>query len=187
MTMSAATATFVILATVIASAATAVSAAAATFVAQLVQNALDLLFRGVAVREHLARKLQRLAGQRVVGVQRHRFVVHCDDTSQEALALIVVQHDDGVHVDMLAVKPAVYIELLALHFVHALLIVVTEGLSGCQGEIELLALLQLYHTLLKSVEREAEACDEIEGLSLFGLFHQLFLAVVFDGIQCVTY
>ena len=49
MTMSAATATFVILATVIASAATAVSTAATTLVTHMVQQVLNLLFRGVAV------------------------------------------------------------------------------------------------------------------------------------------
>jgi len=161
--------------------------AAAALVAHLVQHVLNLHVGGASVLQHDARKLQRLSGQRVVGVYSHAVLLHLHHASHEAVIILVHQRNHGARIDVVVVEVVVDAEHLALQLVHALLLILSESLGRRQGEVKLIARLHVDETLLKAVEREAEAADKRKGLTLLRLFFQMGLAVAVDRVELIAH
>ena len=165
--MSAAT-TFIVMVVVIA--ATILTAFAmmmsATVAAtcQHLDGLVDFLLCGVAILADGASEVERLASQRVVGVDGHAVFLHLHDFGHKLMVLAVGQGDDGIGVDVVMVEMTVDREHLTVDLMNTLGLVGTEGLCWLENKVEAVALRMLDHLLLEGVEGDAKTCDKLEGV-----------------------
>ena len=136
---------------------------AVTATCQHLDGLVDLLFSGVAILADGAREVERLACQRVVGVDGHTVFLHLHDLGHELMILVVCQCDNGIGVDIVVIEMTIHGEDLTIDLMDALRLVGTECLLRLELEVEAVTLSMLDHLLLESVEGDAETCDKLEG------------------------
>ena len=136
---------------------------AVTATCQHLDGLVDLLFCGVAILADGAREVERLACQRVVGVDGHTVFLHLHDLGHELMIFVVCQCDNGIRVDIVVIEMTIHGEDLTIDLMDALRLVDTECLLRLELEVEAVALGMLDHLLLESVEGDAETCDKVEG------------------------
>ncbi len=100
------------------------------------------------------------------------------DGAIEAVAISVLQGNNGTHEDVLLVDFPVYLENAGRQRLHAFFKMRTIGLFGLQREGELIALVQVCHCRLEIIECHAHPADKLEGMLARCLFSQVALSVV---------
>ena len=125
----------------VAASATVVAATSATLVRHMIQHVLNLFVRGITVLKYLACESQRLASQRVVGVECHFVFIDTDHAGHKVTFFAVHQCDDSIWIDVLVVKMTIDSEHLALHLMNSALVIFAEGLGRGKGEVEVLTCL----------------------------------------------
>ena len=166
MTMSA---TAVVAVLVVMSAATIVTAfammmsATVTATCQHLDGLVDFLLGSIAVLADGAREVERLASQRVVGIDSDTVFLHLHHLGHELMVVAVCQRDDGIGVDVIVVEMAIDREHLTVDFMNALWLVGAKGLLRCEDKVEGVALRMLGHLSLESVEGDAKTSDKLEG------------------------
>ena len=121
-----------------------------------------LLFCGVAILADGAREVERLACQRVVGVNGHTVFLHLHDLSHKLMILIVCQCDNGIGVDIVVIEMTIDGEDLRVELMNAQRLVDTECLFWLEDEVETVALGMLDDLLLESIEGDAKTSDKLE-------------------------
>ena len=108
--MSAATAMFVVVIVIAATILTTFAMMMSTTVTAACQHLdglVDLFLCGVAVFADGACEVERLACQRVIGVDGDAIFLHLHDSGHELMILAICQGDDGIGVDVLMVEMTV--------------------------------------------------------------------------------
>ena len=113
---------------------------AVTATCQHLDGLVDLLFCGVAILADDAREVERLACQRVVGVDGHTVFFHLHDLGHELMILVVCQRDNGIGVDIVVIEMTIHGEDLTIDLMDALRLVDTERLLRLELEVEAVAL-----------------------------------------------
>ena len=144
---------------------------------QHLDGLIDLFLCCIAVFANGARKVERLASQRVVGVNSNAIFLNFYDSGHELMILAIRQGDDGIGVDVIVVEMTVDRENLALQLMNPLRFVGTESLFWFEGKIEGVALRMIDHRLLESVEGDAETSDKLEGTLRACFLLEILLAV----------
>ena len=178
--MSAATVVAVLMVMTTATIVTAFAMMMATTVTAACQHLdglADLLLGGIAVLYDGAREVERLASQRVVGIDGDAVFLDLHDLGHKLMVFAIRQGDDGIREDVIVVEMAVDREYLTVDLMNALRLVGTEGLLRGEGEVEGVALRMLGHFRLESVEGDTKTSDKLEGALCARLFLELFLAV----------
>ena len=161
-------------------------AVAAAFTAQHLGEAFYLLVVCVAVFDDFAFEAQGLAGQGMVHVEFYVGVIQFDDASVESLSVFVLQGDNGVFENMLAVKLAVHLEGCAGQVDNMGRIVVAVGLVLVELEVKLCVFVQAGYLVLEGIQCDAKPADEDEGAFCCRFFYQCLVAV-FRGVQLVCH
>ena len=110
MTMSAATAMFVVVVVIAATILTAFAMMMSTSVTAACQHLdglVDLFLCGIAILADGARKVERLACQWVVGINGDTIFLHLHHSGHKLMILAICQGDDGIGVDVLMVEMTV--------------------------------------------------------------------------------
>ena len=110
MTMSAATAMFVVVVVIAATILTAFAMMMSTSVTAACQHLdglVDLFLCGIAILADGARKVERLASQWVVGINGDTIFLHLHHSGHKLMIIVVRQCDDGIGVDVLVVEMTV--------------------------------------------------------------------------------
>ena len=103
MAVPTATAVFVVVSAalvVVSASSLAVVAVTAASACQVFHQVVDFFFRGITVFDDFSFEEKRFASQRVVQVHLDFLFAHLDDTSIEAVALFVLQGNDGLRIDV---------------------------------------------------------------------------------------
>ena len=139
---AAASASFIVVMVVFASVTTAIASvtmmmsATAASACQMLDEMLYLVLSGLTVLYHCTSEVQRLACQRMVGVEGDTIFLNLQDFGHETVVFVVHQGDDGAFVHVVVVEVAVDHECLPAQFVNALWVVCSESVCWFQGEIE---------------------------------------------------
>lgn len=162
------------------------AATAAASASHVLDQVLNLLLGSLAVLNHAALEVQRLASQRVVGVNSHTILLNLSHLSHKLVVLIVHQGDDCTLEDILVVEVAVNGEYLATHLMHALSDILAKSLGRSQLKVEVATFLQSLYFLLESIESYTESCDKLKWTLVASLLFQLALTIL-DAIELVDY
>ena len=157
---------------------------AVTATCQHLDGLVDLLFCGVAILADGAREVERLASQRMVGINGDTIFLHLHHLGHELMVVAVCQRDDGIGVDVIVVEMTIHREYLTIDLMHTLRLVGAKGLFWREDEVEGVALRMVDHLLLESVEGDAKTSDKLEG-ALRACFLLQCLISVSDGIQLI--
>ena len=120
----------------------------------------------------------------MVQVNHHHLVANVDDAGHEAIAFLVLQGDNGIDEDSLAIEAAVDGEEVAVQFQHTFLIVKAVTLFCGQRKVEVAASLQFHQFLLEGFKGYAEATEEYERLVFRGSFYQMAAGFI-NGIEVI--
>ena len=93
---------------------------------QHLDGLVDLFLGGVAVLNDGAREIERLASQRVVGVDSHTVLLDLHHLGHELMVLAICQGNDGIGEDIVVVEMAVDREYLTIDLMNTLRLVGTE-------------------------------------------------------------
>ena len=94
--------------------ATATTAATTAFACELTDELLDFIVGGRTVLHDRALEVQLLAGKGMVQVNHHHLVANVNDAGHEAIAFLVLQGDNGIDEDSLAIEATVDSEKVAV-------------------------------------------------------------------------
>ena len=171
--MTAATAVMVVLvvmvttAIIVFTAAVVVAATTSTAVTvttaatcQVLHHVVNLFLGSLAVLQHSAFEIERLTCQWVVEVHFYLLFTNFQYATIEALALFVLQGNDGILIDMLVVEVSVDAEHVAVEVEDILVMIFSIALFLAQRKLKVLAFLSGNHLLLELVEGKTKACDE---------------------------
>ena len=117
---------------------TAVTAAAAASL--MGYQVFNLLSRGLARLKDGTLEMQRLTSQRMIQVNLHLLLANSHDMSVKTAALLVLQGNDGIFIDVFVVEMTIDAEHLTVQVKHMLLQVVTVCLLLGDGEVKSIVL-----------------------------------------------
>ena len=107
---------------------TVIASTSAMVMFNVVDEALHLLFSGIACFKDFTLESQFFSSQRVVEVHLHLLIVHFKDLSEEVVSVFVLQWDDGILKDMLVVEVSVDGEDIAVDVYDVSYVIVTVSL-----------------------------------------------------------
>ena len=131
-----------------------------TATCQVLHHVVNLFLGSLAVLQHSAFEIERLTGQWVVEVHLYLLFTNFQYATIEALALFVLQGNDGILIDMLVVEVSVDAEHVAVEVEDVLVMIFSIALFLAQRKLKVLAFLSGNHLLLELVEGKTKACDE---------------------------
>jgi len=192
--VSAATAIFVALALMVSASALMVSASAlasaavatASATVKMVEHSLQFLFCSLAVFDDVALEVELVASERMVEVNLHLVASYFKNSSDEEVAVLILQWNLCAFEDVLAVEVSVNNKHFLVEVDNALRLIFAESLVLVEFKVEFCATLKVLELLLKSVESGTEACDKHERLILRGFFYEFALSVVVDGEELIV-
>ena len=137
--------------------------ATVTATCQHLDGLVDFLLGSIAVLADGAREVERLASQRMVGIDSDTVFLHLHHLGHELMVVAVCQRDDGIGVDVVVVEMTIHREYLTIELMHALRLVGAKGLFWLEDKVEGVTLRMVDHLLLESVEGDAKTSDKLEG------------------------
>ena len=153
-------------------ATSATTATASALAAQHAGHLLNFAVGGQARFAYLALEVKRLASQGVVQVDLNLAVADAQDPAEEAVTILVLQGNDGVGVDVLAVEASVYAEHLFVQVYDARVDILAVSTVGGEGEVKLVARGQRGYLGLEVFECGSKSAQEYKGLVGAGLLDQ---------------
>ena len=142
--------------------AIATAATATSTTRQLTDDLLDFGLGSLVAMNHSTSEIQRFACERMVQIDHDHIAANLENAPKEAVARAILQGNDGINVDVLAIELPIDDKHFAVEFQHALLQICAVGLLGRQREIEGVAAFQGLQLLFESLERNTAATDELE-------------------------
>ena len=136
-----------------------------------------LFFCSFTVSQHLTDKVQRTTGQWMVEVDGHSIRSHLHDTTVEVITSLVLQHQNGIGINMLGIELAIYLEDMLVHTLHQIVVAGTESLLWCQLKVEGVANSQVNDLPLEVLQHKAHTAYESCRLGLFCHLDKHFLSI----------
>ena len=149
----------------------------AAFTRHRLDQLRHFFLRGLAVSQHLTDKVQRTTGQWMVEVDGHSIRSYFHDTTIEVISSLILQHQNGIGIDVLGVKLTIYLEDMLVDALHQIVVAGTKSLLRSQLKVETVANSQIHDLTLEVFQHIAHTTDESSGLGLFGHLDKHFLSI----------
>ena len=177
--VSSATTFFVVVSTSTATTSLTVvmATATATFTAEMSNQFLNLIFSSISVFQNLTFKIEGLASQRVIHIYFHLIVSNFQYTTVEALSFCVLQGNNGILINMFAIKFAIHMEYGTVQRCNLLLVIITISFVFRKRESELRTLFQGNHLLFKSIEGKSKSTYKMEWSVSLSFFYHFFTMI----------